>query len=124
MDRAKKRIKLSFTSQNKQALLKRVLGIVERRWVSQMDHPLYGAALYLNPEKFFAIKNKRDDRYVAELRSCFNDVLERMEPDDAIRSKIDEFAMHYEEQRGPIFSSKLALANIETKSPHKSMCFC
>jgi hypothetical protein len=45
MDRAKERIKLSFTSQNKQHLLKRVLGIVERRWVSQMDHPLYGAAL-------------------------------------------------------------------------------
>jgi hypothetical protein len=92
--------------------------------VSQMDHPLYGAALYLNPGKFFAIKNKGDDMYVAELSSYFNDVLERMEPDDAIRSKIDEFAMHSEEQCSPIFSSKLALANIETKSPRKSMCFC
>jgi hypothetical protein len=86
-----------------------------------MDHPLYGAALYLNLGKFFAIKNKGDDRYVAELRNCFNEVLERMESDDAIRSKIDEFAMHYEEQRGPIFSSKLALANIEIKSPRKSV---
>jgi hypothetical protein len=85
-----------------------------------MDHPLYGAALYLNPGKFFAIKNKGDDRYVAELRSCSNDVLARMGPDDAIRSKIDEFAMHYEDQRGPILSNNLALASIETKSPRKS----
>jgi hypothetical protein len=38
-------------------------------------------------------------RYVAELRSCFNDVLARMEPDEEIRSKIDEYAMHYEDRR-------------------------
>ena len=119
MNVAKEKIKLSFPTQNKQALLKKILDIIERRWVSQMDHPLYGASLYLNPGKFFAIQRKGDDRYVAELRSCFNDVLARMEPDEAIRAKIDEFAMHYEDQRGTIFSNSLALANIDTKSPRK-----
>ena len=58
-------------------------------------------------------------RYVAELRSCFNDVLARMEPDEEIRSKIDEYDMHHEDQRGPIFSNKLALENIQSKSPRK-----
>jgi hypothetical protein len=58
--------------------------------VSQMDHPLYRATLYLNPKKFFEIQKKGgkffeiqkkgDDRTIAELRSCFNDVLARMEP--------------------------------------------
>jgi hypothetical protein len=58
-----------------------------------MDHPLYGAALYLNPEKFFAIQKKGDDRYVAELRSCFNDMPARMEPDEKNQTEIDECAM-------------------------------
>jgi hypothetical protein len=43
---------------NKAALLKKILDIIERRWVSQMDHPLYGATLYLNPGKFFEIQKK------------------------------------------------------------------
>ena len=47
------KIRLSFPTQNKQTLLKKIMDIIERRWVTQMDHPLYGAALYLNPRKFF-----------------------------------------------------------------------
>jgi hypothetical protein len=98
MNFAKKKIKTSFPTQNKLALLKKILDIIERRWILQMDHPLYGAALYLNPEKFFAIQKKGDDRYVAELRSCFNDVLARMEPDEKIWTEIDECAMLYGDQ--------------------------
>jgi hypothetical protein len=124
MDKAREKIKLSFaSSQNNQALLK-ILGIVERRWVLQMDRPLYGVALYLNPRKFFAIHKKGDDGYVVELSCCFNDVVARMEWDEVIRSKTHEFATNYEDQCDLIFSNKLALANIETKSPHKAMCFC
>jgi hypothetical protein len=92
--------------------------------VSQMDHPLYGAAFYLNPEKFFEIQKKGDDRTVAELRSCFNDVLARMEPNAKIRTKIDEYAMLYEDQRGPIFSNEMALQNIQQKSPSKLISAC
>jgi hypothetical protein len=75
--------------------------------------------LYLNPGKFFAIQKKGDDRYVAELRSCFNDVLARMEPDEKIQTEIDECAMLYEDQRGPIFSNVMALQQIQQKSPRK-----
>jgi hypothetical protein len=117
MNVAKEKIKLSFNTQNKAALLKKILDIIERRWVSQMDHLLYGAALYLNPEKFFEIQKKGDDRTVAELRSCFNDVLTRMEPNEEIRSKIDEYAMLYEDQRGPIFSNVMALQKHSAKKP-------
>jgi hypothetical protein len=65
----------------------------------------------LNPDKFFEIQKKRDDRTVTELRSCFNDVLARMEPNVEIRTKIDESAMLYEDQQGPIFSNEMALQN-------------
>jgi hypothetical protein len=117
MNFAKEKIKASFPTQNKQALLKKILvDIIERRWISQMDHPLYRAALYVNPGKFFAIQKKGDDRYVVELRSCFNDVLARMEPDEKIRTEIDERAMLYEDQRGPIFSNVIALQQIQQKN--------
>lgn len=119
MAHAKEKIKLSFSTQNKQRLLKKIINIIERRWVKQMDHPLYGAALYLNPGKFFAIQKSGDDTYVGELRSCFNDVLARMVQDENIRNKIDEQAMHYEDQRGDVFSNKLAIENLESRSPSK-----
>lgn len=119
MAHAKEKIKLSFSTQNKQCLLKKIINIIERRWVKQMDHPLYGAALYLNPGKFFAIQKSGDDTYVGELRSCFNDVLARMVQDENIRNKIDEQAMHYEDQRGDVFSNKLAIQNLESRSPSK-----
>lgn len=55
---AKERIKLCFPHQNKQALLKKIIDIVDKRWETQMDHPLYGAVLFLNPGKFFSIVNR------------------------------------------------------------------
>ena len=119
MAHAKEKIKLSFATQNKQRLLKKIMNIIEGRWVKQMDHPLYGAALFLNPGKFFAIQKSGDDKYVGELRGCFNDVLGKMIQDENIRNKIDEQAMNYEDQRGDIFSSKMAIQNLETKSPSK-----
>lgn len=49
---AKERINQSFPEQNKQPLLKKILGIVEKRWETQMARPLYRAALFLNPGNF------------------------------------------------------------------------
>jgi hypothetical protein len=46
-----------------------------------MEQKLYGAALYLNPEKFFALQDK-DRRQAARLRSIFNDVLWKMVNND------------------------------------------
>jgi hypothetical protein len=63
-----------------------------------MDPILYGVALYLNLRKLFTIQKKGDDRYVAKLRSCYNDVLVRMEPGEKIWTKIDEYAMLYKDQ--------------------------
>jgi hypothetical protein len=55
-----------------------------------MDHPFYGAALYLNQGKFYPIMKRGDDELVGELRGCFNDVLGRMVEDDVLRNKIDQ----------------------------------
>ncbi|KAM0882561.1 hypothetical protein ACQ4PT_032185 [Festuca glaucescens] len=72
MKYAKERINQGFPQQNKQPLLKKIMSIVDKRWENQMDHPLYGAALFLNPGKFFSIVKSGDDALVGELRSCFN----------------------------------------------------
>jgi hypothetical protein len=41
---AKEKINQDFPQQNKKPLLKMVMDIVDKRWETQMDHPLYGAA--------------------------------------------------------------------------------
>jgi hypothetical protein len=45
----------------REGLCSQVLAIIEKRWDNQMEHKLHGAALFLNPSKFFAIQetNKR-----------------------------------------------------------------
>jgi hypothetical protein len=59
MNITKEKIKLSFNTQNKAFLLKKIMDIIDHRWVSQIDLLLYGAALYLNIEKFFHTKEGR-----------------------------------------------------------------
>ena len=115
---AKERINQGFPQQNKQALLKKIMDIVEKRWETQMDHPLYGAALYLNPGKYFSFKDSGDDELVGELRSCFNDVLARMVPDANLRNKIDALTVQYEARRGP-FSNVMAIDNMTKRNPRK-----
>ncbi|KAM0866668.1 hypothetical protein ACQ4PT_042490 [Festuca glaucescens] len=60
MKYAKERINQGFPQQNKQPLLKKIMNIVDKHWETQMDHPLYGAALFLNPGKFFSIVKSVD----------------------------------------------------------------
>ena len=115
----KERINLGFPQQNKQPLLKKILAIVDKRWENQMDHPLYGAALFLNPGKFFPIVSRNDDALVGELRSCFNDVLAKMVPDANVRKKIDQQSVLYEQQRES-FSNQLALEPMSTRTNRKS----
>jgi hypothetical protein len=57
MNHVKERIKLSFNISTKQGLLKKIMDIIEKCWVNQMEHPLYGTALYLNPGNFFPLKS-------------------------------------------------------------------
>jgi hypothetical protein len=79
MDVAKATIKESLKA--KPRLLAEVLECIEKRWENQMKQKLYGAALYLNMGKFFAIRDK-DWRQALRLRSMFNDVLWNMVNDD------------------------------------------
>jgi hypothetical protein len=72
MDVGKATIKESL--KDKPRLQTDVLSCFEKRWENQMEQKLYGAALYLNPSKFFALRDK-DRRQAARLRSMFNDVM-------------------------------------------------
>jgi hypothetical protein len=65
----------------KPKLLAEVLECFEKRWKNQMEQKLYGAALYLNPEMFFALQDK-DRRQASRLRLMFNAVLWKMVSDD------------------------------------------
>ncbi|KAM0927376.1 hypothetical protein ACQ4PT_002845 [Festuca glaucescens] len=113
---AKDKIRQGFPQQNKQGLLKMVMTIIDKRWETQMDHPLYGAALFLNPGKYFSIKESGDDELVGELRSCFNDVLAKMVPDVPIRNKIDAQIVLYEDKRQG-FSNVMAIENMGKRIP-------
>ena len=119
MHYAKERINLCFPQQNKQVLLKMIMDIVDKCWENQMYHPLYGAALFLNPGKFFPIVQRGDDALSGELRSCFNDVLAKMAPDADLRNKIDQQAVLYEAKRGA-FSSVMAIENMAKRNTRKS----
>ncbi|KAJ1265013.1 hypothetical protein BS78_08G045300 [Paspalum vaginatum] len=85
MDTAKSTIKQSL--EKKPGLLKQVLGYFDKRWENQMEQQLYGAALFLNPNRFFAIRDN-NKREAARLRAMFNAVLWKVEVDDDQQSKI------------------------------------
>ncbi|XP_047051532.1 uncharacterized protein LOC124656926 [Lolium rigidum] len=116
MTAAKDKIRQAFPQQNKQGLLKMVMTIIDKRWETQMDHPLYGAALFLNPGKYFSIKESGDDELVGELRSCFNDVLAKMVADVPTRNKIDAQVVLYEDKRQG-FSNVMAIENMGKRNP-------
>ena len=122
MNHAKERIKQSFAIESKKSLLKRIMKIIEQRWEKQMDHPLYGAAMYLNPGKLHPLVKQDDDATVGQLRGCFLDVLGRMVEDEEIRSKIDAQSLDYKGLRGEAFSDKLAKQNLQNLNP-RTCCF-
>ena len=117
MNHAKEKIKLSFDVDSKKLLLKKILEIIDKRWVKQMDHPLYGAALYLNPRKLQPLIRDNEDAVVGQLRGSFHDVLARMVEDEELRDKIDAQSLDYEALRGDAFSNKMAKQNLEKLSP-------
>ncbi|XP_066323694.1 uncharacterized protein [Miscanthus floridulus] len=122
MNHAKEKIKLRFATENKKTLLKNVIKIIEKHWVTQMDHPLYGAALYLNPGRLHSLIQANDDAIVGLLRGCFLDVLGKMVEDEEIRSKIDAQSLDYEGLRGDAFSNKMAKQNLHNLNP-LTCCF-
>ncbi|KAM0858680.1 hypothetical protein ACQ4PT_047689 [Festuca glaucescens] len=59
-----------------------------------MGVKLYGAALFLNPNRFFDLKAKPENgRYCQRLRHMFNEVLLHMEPNDDKASLISDWLM-------------------------------
>lgn len=62
-----------------------------------MGVKLYGAALFLNPNRFFDLKAKPENaKYCQRLRHMFNEVLLHMEPNDDKASLISRLADDYE----------------------------
>ena len=116
MNHAKEKIKLSFAVDSKKVLLKKIMEIIEKCWMKQMDHPLYGTALY---GKLHPLIRDHEDAAVGQLRGYFLDVLGRMVEDEETRSKIDAQSLDYEALRGEAFSNKLAKQNLETNIPRK-----
>jgi hypothetical protein len=57
MDMTKAKITSGF--EGREAMKRKLLAIVNRRWKDQMVVKLYGAALFLNPNKFFELQ--KDD---------------------------------------------------------------
>jgi hypothetical protein len=80
---------------------------------------MYGAVMYLNPEKLHPLIRNDDDATVGQLRDYFLDVLARMVDDEETRDKINSLALHYEYLRGVAFSNKMAKYNLQTMTSHK-----
>lgn len=115
MDYAKSRIKIALDK--KPRLLKKVLDIIERRWETQMEVELYGAALFLNPGRYFEMK-ENNLVYASQLRMKFNDVLERMVVDTSLVEKISDQADQYDNSRNS-FGKQLSIRQRKTKNPRK-----
>jgi hypothetical protein len=69
---------------------------------------LYGAALFLNPGKYFALREK-DKRQAVKLRILFNEIIYKMVADDSEQSKISQQADDYEQSEGKGFLMPLAI---------------
>jgi hypothetical protein len=54
MDMAKAKITSGF--EGRETMKRKLLVIINRRWQDQMEVKLYGAALLLNPNKFFELQ--------------------------------------------------------------------
>jgi hypothetical protein len=122
MDCAKTHINEALS--HKQNLLDQVVSIIDRRWNNQMEQKLHGAALFLNPNKFFAIR-ETNKRQASRLRSMFNDVLWKMVSDHELQDTISSEADDYERSEGDCFSKPMAIRDRGKKSPSEFLqCFC
>jgi hypothetical protein len=85
---------------------------------------MYGVALFLNPGKFFAIRDK-DRKQAARLRSMFNDYMWKMVADDNEQTVISKQADDYERSEGECFSKQGAIRDIDKKIlvSFFSLCF-
>ncbi|XP_043702361.1 uncharacterized protein LOC122652633 isoform X2 [Telopea speciosissima] len=116
MEEAKEKIQKNFG--DKEKLWKKVINIVDRRWECQMECPLYAAALFLNPAKFFEYCEKGPDKLllILSLQTAFNGVIAKLVPDVSIQDKITIQALAYRLSQGP-FSTDMAIRQRKILNP-------
>lgn len=81
-----------------------------------MEQKMYGAALFLNPSKYFAISEK-DRIQATKLRIMFNEVMWKMVSDDGEQNKITKQAHDWEGwlAEGESFSKQGATRDTDRK---------
>ncbi|XP_028067654.1 uncharacterized protein LOC114270382 [Camellia sinensis] len=86
--------------------------IIDRRWESQLHHPLHAAAYFLNPQFHYSPNFQPDAEVKIGLYKC----LERMVPDANERVKIDLQIDAFKSARG-LFGIQNAIMTRKKKSP-------
>lgn len=114
MEETKKNIKENFGDREKE--WQKIITIVENRWENQMDRPLYSAAFFVNPSKYFKCLVMHPEKSWHNISDAFNDVVARLEPDINLQDKIIEQATHYSEANGS-FAKEMAIRQREILSP-------
>jgi hypothetical protein len=113
MDICKNRLNESFS--RKPQMLEKSMQLYNKRWDDMMLHKLHGAALFLNPSRFFDIMEKDSD-YTHTLRMTFNQVVMKMtDGDEELIATIDVLADDYEKVRGGSFNTKVAIMRRKRK---------
>ncbi|KAM0898061.1 hypothetical protein ACQ4PT_022151 [Festuca glaucescens] len=109
--------KLNESFSRKPPLLEKLMQIFRKRWDDQMMQKLHGAALFLNPGRFFDIM-ENDPDYAQTLRMTFNQVVTKMmDGDEEMIATIDVLADDYQQVRGDCFDTKIAINGRKRKSP-------
>ncbi|XP_043710157.1 uncharacterized protein LOC122659067 [Telopea speciosissima] len=116
MEEAKKKIREHLA--HKERLWKKIISIIDRRWECQMERPLYGAALFLNPGKFFMFKENENGELIANLHISLVDVMTRLVVDPAIQDKITLQIDDYRYSKG-CFGRDMAIRQRTTINPSK-----
>ncbi|XP_043693381.1 uncharacterized protein LOC122643875 [Telopea speciosissima] len=118
MEEAKKHIISNFKGIERK--WKKIVKIIDRRWTSQMERPIYLAAFLFNPSKYFkAIEMESDESLANSLmhkaNDAFNDVLVRMVLDTTLQDKISEQSVAYTGTRGS-FAKDMAIRQRDKNS--------
>ncbi|KAK4259931.1 hypothetical protein QN277_006209 [Acacia crassicarpa] len=111
MDRAKEAIQRSFNGNEDK--YKEIFAIIDKRWESQLHHPLHAAAHFLNPELFY--KNPQielDEEVTSGLYQCIERLIPTEEEEDKI---IDELSLY--KRAGGNFSIRSAIRQRTTVAP-------
>ncbi|GFY88794.1 hypothetical protein Acr_06g0007340 [Actinidia rufa] len=112
MDRAKEQIQKNFN--NVQKRYEPIWDIIDKRWESQLHHPLHVAAYFLNPHFHYSPNFQPD----AEIKIGLYNCLVRMVPDANERVTIDLQMDAFKSARGLFWYTKCNLNKKQEVSRH------